>query len=87
MRKNAMKKFMSLFLCVVLTAALALAGCGKAEPAPAETTAAPAVTEAAPAETTAAEEAAVLGEGALSFQFVYEDLEGKQTKYEIHTDK
>ena len=82
MKNNAMKKFMSLFLCVVLAAALALTGCGKAEPAAAETTAAPAAETAA-----AADEANVLGEGAMSFIFVYADLDGKETKYEIHTDK
>ena len=100
MKNNSKKKFLSLFLCVVLAAALALTGCGKAaEPAetaaPAvettaaavETTAAAAETTAAPAETAAAEEATVLGEGAVSFKFVVEDLEGKKTSYEIHTDK
>ena len=83
MKKFSSKKMTSLLLCMVLAAALVLTGCGAAETAdPVETTAAPAETAAA-----ADGEAAVLGEGKLSFNFVYEDLDGNETRYEIHTDK
>lgn len=94
MRTNSMKKMMSLLLCVVLVAAMALTGCGNnaesAETTTAvETTAA--VTEATEAvESTEAEDAAevtVLGEGAVAFNFVVADLEGVETRYEIHSDK
>ena len=94
MMNNSMKKFVSLFLCVVLAAALALTGCGNAE-APAETaaeTVAETVAETAAETEAPAAEAAdgdviVLGEGATAFNFVVTDLEGKETHYEIHTDK
>lgn len=99
MKMNIMKKYLSLVLTLVLVAALALTGCGKAEepaetaaPAAAETTAAAAETEAPaeeaePAEETAAADVTVLGEGAVSFNLVVADLEGNETHYEIHTDK
>ena len=108
MKNNSQKKLLSLFLCVVLAAALALTGCGKAEE-PAETTAPAAVETTAPAEettaaaeettaaaeettaaaeeTAAAAEATVLGEGQTAFTFVVTDVEGTETRYEIHTDK
>ena len=78
MKNNSMKKFLSLFLCVVLAAALALTGCGNAE-APAEETTAAAVQ--------ATEGVTVLGEGATVFTFVCADLDGNESEYEIHTDK
>lgn len=102
MKNTSKNKFLSLFLCVVLAAALALTGCGKAEepaattaPAAVETTAAAVETTAAAAEettaaaeeTAAAEDATVMGEGETAFTFVVTDAEGKETRYEIHTDK
>ena len=85
MKKTSAKKFLSLFLCVVLAAALALTGCGNAEQ-PAETTAA--AETAAPAETAVpADDVTVKGEGATVFSFVTADLDGKETHFEIHTDK
>ena len=109
MKNTSGKKFLSLFLCVVLAAALALTGCGEAQapaettaPAAVETTAAAVETTAAAEETTAAaeettaaaeetaaaaEDVTVLGEGETVFAFVVTDAEGKETHYEIHTDK
>ena len=86
MKRNSQKKFLSLLLCVVLAAALALTGCGKAEE-PAETAAPAAAQTSAAEETAAAVDATVIGEGETAFTFVVSDLEGKETRYEIHTDK
>lgn len=77
MKMNSMKKLLSVIGCMVLIAAMALnfTGCSSNESAP-ETTA-----EAAPEA-----QVTVLGEGAASFFFTVVDLEGTETKYEIHTD-
>ena len=76
MKRNSLKKWLSVIGCMVLIAALALTitGCGsKEEP---ETPGAQ-----------AAVEATVMGEGATVFQFSVVDLEGNETKFEIHTDE
>ena len=96
MKNTSTKKLLSLFLIVVLAAALALTGCGTAQK-PAETTVPveTAAVETTAAETTmaaeeaasAAEDAAIIGEGDTVFTFVVTDIEGKESRYEIHTDK
>ena len=76
MKMSYVKKWLTVIGCIVLIAALALTitGCGsKEEP---ETPGAQ-----------AAVEATVMGEGATVFQFSVVDLEGNETKFEIHTDK
>ena len=75
MKFNSLKKWLALIGCIVLIAALALTttGCGSKE----ETQ--------APAQS--AGEAKILGEGATVFQFSVVDLEGNETKFEIHTDE
>lgn len=93
------KNFLALLLCVVMLVSVALvaAGCkgstGSAEPA--ATTA----SETAAPETSAPETASdetqpaatgsvtVLGEGKTVFTFTVTDLDGKDTAFEIHTDK
>lgn len=97
MKQNSLKKWLSVIGCMVLIAALALTttGCGSKETpsAPAETTepvtAAP--TETTLPQVTEAEEAAgdvqVLGEGTTVFPFSVVDLEGNETKFEIHTNE
>ena len=76
MKRNSLKKWLSVIGCMVLIAALALTttGCGSKEEAPA-----PVGENNAPVE--------VLGEGATVFQFSVVDLEEKETKFEIHTDE
>ena len=78
MKNNSMKKWLSVIGCMVLIAAMALSmiGCGsKEEPE----------TPAAPQQSAA--DAKILGEGATVFQFSVVDLEGNETKFEIHTDE
>lgn len=83
MKNNSMNKLLSLLLCIVLIAAMALftTGCGDSQ------------TETPPVTTTTAETAAanaddsnVLGEGSTVFTVVVTDLEGVETTYEVHTD-
>ena len=76
MKCNSLKKWLSVIGCIVLIAALALTttGCGSKE----------AAQPAAPAENA---EVKVLGEGATVFQFSVVDLEGNESKFEIHTDE
>ena len=77
MKKNSMKKMLSIIGSIVLIAALALTtlGCGSKGSAPAETPNA------------GSADVKVMGEGKTVFQFSVVDLEGKETKYEIHTDE
>ena len=69
-------KLLSFILCVALIAAIALTAVG---------------CEQEPAETPATEDgtavATVKGEGATVFYFNVVDKDGKETKFEIHTDK
>ena len=76
MKRNSLKKWLSVIGCIVLIAALALmtTGCGSKE-------------EAETPGAQAAAEATVMGEGATVFQFSVVDLEEKETKFEIHTDE
>lgn len=76
MKKSYLKKWLSVIGCIVLIAALALTttGCGSKE-------------AAQPAATPEASDVTVKGEGATVFQFSVVDLEGNETKFEIHTDE
>ena len=76
MKMSYVKKWLTVIGCIVLIAALALTttGCGSKE----------AAQPAAPAENA---EVKVLGEGATVFQFSVVDLEGNESKFEIHTDE
>ena len=76
MKRNSLKKWLSVIGCMVLIAALALTitGCGSKE-------------EAETPGAQASVEATVMGEGATVFQFSVVDLEGNESKFEIHTDE
>ena len=78
MKNNSTVKLLSLVLCIVLTAALALTGCSGS---PAETTEAP-----KPSAPVSAGEVTVLGEGAKVVDFSILDKDGVEHLYEIHTD-
>ena len=78
MKHNSIRKLLSVIGCIVLIAAMALSisGCGSKN-----TVQAPVPAEAGDTPVT------VLGDGSMVYYFVAVDLEGKQTKYEIHTDE
>ena len=77
MKRNSLKKWLSVIGCMVLIAALALSmiGCGGKEEAPAEGAA------------QSASDVQIVGEGATVFQFSVVDLEENETRFEIHTDE
>ena len=91
MKKTNVTKALSLILCTVLIAAMALFTMGCSDNAD-KTTEAPKteVTTEAPSQeetTEAAGTATVLGEGQTVFAFTVVDGEGQETVFEIHTDK
>ena len=77
MKKSSLRKLLAIIGCMVLIAAMALVmtGCGSKTvlPTPNSTVSATAVTE--------------LGEGATSFDFTVEDLDGTKYAFTIHTDE
>lgn len=77
MQMTRMKNVLSLILCMVLIAAMALfaAGCGDTGDTGAATT-----TETYP-------DGSVLGEGETVFTFTVTDEDGNESAFEIHTDK
>ena len=93
MNANSMKKWLSFILCVALIAAIALTamGCDQAEtPETPETGGDTTVTTAeggTVAETPDPNAPTIKGEGATVFYFNVVDKDGKETKFEIHTDK
>lgn len=74
MKMSSLKKLLAIIGCMVLIAALALGmtGCGSKEE-----TAAPVTTG----------EVKELGEGATTFDFTVEDLDGTKYLFKIHTDE
>ena len=92
MNVNSMKKWLSFILCVALIAAIALTamGCTDTNPETPETGGDTTVTTAesgTTAETPDPNAPTVKGEGATVFYFNVVDKDGKETKFEIHTDK
>ncbi len=79
MQMTRMKKSLSLFLCIVLIAAMALftTGCGDNN----------AVQTSVPVSSSTAVTGSVLGEGEKQFKFVVTDKDGNESEFEIHTDK
>ena len=76
-QKTQMKKLLSLILCMVLIAAMALFAAGCSD-------------KTTPAEEAAAlsfESGSVLGEGETSFTFTVTDMDGNESTFEIKTDK
>ena len=92
MNTNSTKKWLSFILCVALIAAIALTamGCTDTNPETPETGGDATVTTAesgTTAETPDPNAPTVKGEGATVFYFNVVDKDGKETKFEIHTDK
>lgn len=79
MKMKRTNKILSLILCIVLSVVMALftVGCNDNTNKEAATT---------NVETKATDDQ-VLGEGKTEFTFVVVDKDGKETKYQIHTDK
>ena len=77
MKQTNAKKLLSFILCMVLIAAMALiaSGCNANKNDPADTTEQPEV------------EVTKLGEGQTLFYFTVIEKDGKETKFEIKTDK
>ena len=73
MKMKFMKKLSSFFLCMMLIMAMALCTTGCSDDKK--------VSQEQSADTT------VLGEGATTFTFIVVDKDGKETPFEIHTDK
>lgn len=75
MTNTSLKKLLAIIGCIVLIAAMALVttGCGSKEEPAAPAQAATNVTE--------------LGQGATTFDFTVEDLDGSKTYFKIHTDE
>ena len=73
MKMKFMKKLSSFFLCMMLIMAMALCttGCSDDKKVSQEQSA----------------DATILGEGATTFTFIVVDKDGKETPFEIHTDK
>ena len=92
MNTNSMKKWLSFILCVALIAAIALTamGCTDQNPETPETNEGTTVTTSesgTTAETPDPNAPTIKGEGATVFYFNVVDKDGKETKFEIHTDK
>ena len=80
MKKTNIKKMLSLIVCSVLIAAIALFTIGCSDN---ETASLPDSSQS----TSSQNENKVLGEGATQFTFTVTDKDGKETGFEIHTDK
>ena len=81
MKQMRIKKHLSLFLCMVLIAAMAVFTTGCNDNAKKTAEESPAV------ETTETVEAQVVGEGNTVFTFTVVDADGTETPFEVHTDK
>lgn len=88
MKQMRIKKHLSLFLCMMLIAAMALftTGCNDNSNTGLATEQA-VVAESESGETTQATAAQVVGEGNTVFTFTVVDADGVETSFEVHTDK
>lgn len=93
MKRNSIHSVLSVLLCMVLIAAMALFAVGCTDspetPQPSQTTgqASGETTGETQAQSGGDADVQVLGEGANTFTFTVVDLEGIETVYEIHTDE
>ncbi len=81
MKMTTFKRALSLLLCIVLIAAIALftVGCNDNKN--------PSGNTENPSSSQSSAEKTVMGEGATVFDFTVVDKDGKTTEFEIHTDK
>ncbi len=90
MKQMKIKKHLSLFLCMMLIAAMALitTGCnGNNGAQKTETAQQSTVTDEGQAEKPAESEPTIVGEGNTVFTFTVVDADGAETFFEVHTDK
>ena len=87
MNQNSMQKLLSLVLCIVLIAAMALFAAGCSNSNANETTSPEAPETTAPTEPSIPADVTVKGAGQTSFYFHVTDLDGTVTKFLVKTDK
>lgn len=90
MKMTRLKKSLSLFLCIVLIAAIALftTGCNdNTTETPEQGTTQDTLSTAENESNVPAEDISEVGEGETEFIFTVTDIDGKETKFQIHTDK
>lgn len=90
MKMTRLKKSLSLFLCIVLIAAIALftTGCNDNTPeTPEQETTQDTENIAEIGSNVHFEDISEVGEGETEFIFTVTDVDGKETKFQIHTDK
>lgn len=93
MKMTRLKKSLSLFLCIVLIAAIALftTGCNDNTPETPEQGTTQDTLSTSENESNVpnvpAEDISEVGEGETEFIFTVTDVDGKETKFQIHTDK
>ena len=81
MQKTNFKRILSIILCIVIVAAISLFALGCTDKNDTETDSAQKTVSNVP------ETPEVIGQGEKKFFFVAEDQEGKQTKWEVHSDE
>lgn len=81
MQKTKFKRILSIILCIVIVAAISLFALGCTDKNDTETDSAQKTVSNVP------ETPEVIGQGEKKFFFVAEDQEGKETKWEVHSDE
>lgn len=87
MQMTRIKKSLSLFLCTVLIAAMALFTTGCNDSKNNSDTSSNVLETSSTSTVSPSDDITVLGEGQTKFFFTVVDADGKETKFEIHTDK
>lgn len=81
MQKTKFKRILSIILCIVIVAAISLFALGCTDKNDTETDSAQTTVS------NVSETPEVIGQGEKKFFFVAEDQEGKETKWEVHSDE
>lgn len=81
MQKTKFKRILSIILCIVIVAAISLFALGCTDKGNTETDSAQTTVS------NVSETPEVIGQGEKKFFFIAEDQEGKETKWEVHSDE
>lgn len=81
MQKTKFKRILSIILCIVIVAAISLFALGCTDKNDSETDSAQTTVS------NVSETPEVIGQGEKSFFFIAEDRDGKETKWEVHSDE